>query len=177
MKQGTIWLPADTELPVRVERTTANEKRILIAFWGIHGIVTIAGSQKIAHSIHHSFMKKCSVHSLRTCSQIPKQTRKPFTLIHMDNTRVHIARTTQEKLDGSRVKRMLQPPYSPDIAPSYFFGWLKTQLERREYHGEELFEVLDETLTGLSIEMVETVFVDWTNRLQRLIDGNGDYIS
>jgi hypothetical protein len=35
-----------------------------------------------------------------------------------------------------------------------------------------------EILTGLSIEMIETVFVDWMNRLQRLIDGNGngDYI-
>jgi hypothetical protein len=55
------------------------------------------------------------------------------------------------------------------------FGWLKTQLKRREYNGEdELYEVVDEILTGLSIEMIETVFVDWMNRLQRLIDENGD---
>jgi hypothetical protein len=52
---------------------------------------------------------------------------------------------------------------------------MKTQLERREYNREdESYEVLDEILTGLSIE---TVFVDWMNRLQRLIDGNRDYIS
>jgi hypothetical protein len=25
--------------------------------------------------------------------------------------------------------------------------------------------------------MIETVFVDWMNRLQRLIDRNGDYVS
>jgi hypothetical protein len=37
--------------------------------------------------------------------------------------------------------------------------------------------VLDEMLTGLLIEMIETVFVDWMNRLQGLIDGNGDYVS
>jgi hypothetical protein len=36
---------------------------------------------------------------------------------------------------------------------------------------------MNEILTGPSIEMVETVFVDWMNRLQRLIDGNGDYVS
>jgi hypothetical protein len=36
---------------------------------------------------------------------------------------------------------------------------------------------MDEFLTGLSIEMIETVFVDWMNRLQHLIDGNGDYVS
>jgi hypothetical protein len=59
-----------------------------------------------------------------------------------------------------------------------FFGWLETQLERREYNGEdELYEVVDEILTALSIEIIEAVFVDWMNRLQHLIDGNGDYVS
>jgi hypothetical protein len=98
----------------------------------------------------------------------------------MDNARVHMARTTQEKLDVSRFKRTPQPPYSLDITPSDFFlgGWPKTQLEGREYNGEdELHEVMDEILTGLSIEMIETVFVDWMNQLQRLMNGNGDRFS
>jgi hypothetical protein len=60
----------------------------------------------------------------------------------------------------------------------FLFGWLKTQPERTEYNGEdESYEVVDEILTGLSIEIIETVFVDWMNRLQRLIDGNSDYVS
>jgi hypothetical protein len=43
----------------------------------------------------------------------------------------------------------------------FLFGWLKTQFERREYNGEaESYEVVNEILTGLSIEMIETVFVD-----------------
>jgi hypothetical protein len=62
-----------------------------------------------------------------------------------------------------------------------FFGWLKTQLEPRECNGEdELYEALYEILISLSIEMIEMiemVFADWINRLQRLIKGNGDYIS
>jgi hypothetical protein len=97
----------------------------------------------------------------------------------MDNTRVHTARATQEKLDVSRFKSTPQLPYSPDIAPSdvLLFGWLKTQLERREYNGEdELCVVVDEILTGLSIKMIETAFVDWMNRPQRLIDETGDYV-
>jgi hypothetical protein len=37
---------------------------------------------------------------------------------------------------------------------------LKTQLDQREYNKEdELYEVMDEMLTGLSIEMIETVFI------------------
>jgi hypothetical protein len=86
----------------------------------------------------------------------------------MYNAKVHTARVTQEKLDVFRSKRTPQPPYNPNIAPSdvFLFGWLKTQLERRKYNGEdELYGVVDEILTGLSIEMIETVFVDGMNRL------------
>jgi hypothetical protein len=36
---------------------------------------------------------------------------------------------------------------------------------------------VDEILTGFSIETIETVFVDWMNRLQRMIDRNGDSVS
>jgi hypothetical protein len=69
-----------------------------------------------------------------------------------------------------RIARILHPPT--------FFGWLKTQLEQREYNGKNaLCEVLDEISADLSIEMIETAFVDWMNRLQRLFDGNGDCVS
>jgi hypothetical protein len=62
--------------------------------------------------------------------------------------------------------------------PTFLFCWLKTQLERREYNKEdELYKGVDEISTGLSIEMIEKIFVNSMNRLQRLIDGNGDYVS
>jgi hypothetical protein len=70
----------------------------------------------------------------------------------MDNARVHTVRATQETLDISRNERTPRPPYGPDIAPSdvFLFGWLKTQLERREYNGkDELYEAVDKILTGL----------------------------
>jgi hypothetical protein len=38
MKPGIIQLPADAKLPVRVEKTIVSEKRMLIVFWGIHGV-------------------------------------------------------------------------------------------------------------------------------------------
>jgi hypothetical protein len=91
-----------------------------------------------------------------------------------------MARATQEKLDVSRFKRRPQPPCGPNIAPSdlFLFVWLETQLKRREYNGEdELYEVRDEFLTGISIERIETVFIDWMNRLQHLINGNDGYVS
>jgi hypothetical protein len=62
--------------------------------------------------------------------------------------------------------------------PTFSFRLVETQLERREYNGEdELYEVLDGILTSLSIKMIKTLFVDWMNLLHRLVDGNGEYIS
>jgi hypothetical protein len=61
---------------------------------------------------------------------------------------------------------------------TFLFGWLKTQLERREHNGEdELYEIVDKILTGPSIEIIEMVFVHWMNRLQSLIDANDHYVS
>jgi hypothetical protein len=37
--------------------------------------------------------------------------------------------------------------------------------------------MVDEILAGLSIEMIEAVFGEWMNRLERVIAGNGDYVS
>jgi hypothetical protein len=116
-------------------------------------------------------VKKSQVRSLRQCSQIAKNSQK------LDfNARVQTAWATQEKSDVSRFKRT---PHNPYIAPSdsFLFGWLTTQFERIECNAEdELYEVMGEILTGLSIEMIEAVFVDWMNRLQRLIHGKDDYI-
>jgi hypothetical protein len=52
--------------------------------------------------------------------QNSKKTRKPLTLVHMDNARAHTARATQEKLGVSQLKCTPPGPYRQDIAPSDF---------------------------------------------------------
>jgi hypothetical protein len=120
IKPATIWLPADAELPVRVKRTIASERRMPIVFWGIHGIT------------HYCWLPKDNIlNSLFFCEEVlspvahkmqpdSKKARKRLALIRMDNARVHTARATQEKLDVSRFKRTPPTPYRPDIAPSDF---------------------------------------------------------
>jgi hypothetical protein len=50
--------------------------------------------------------------------------------------------------------------------------------DRRKYHGKgELHEMVDEILTSLSIEMIEIVSSDWMDRIQRVIDGNGEHVA
>jgi hypothetical protein len=169
-----IWLPADAELVVRVRKTIASEKRIPIVFWGIHGIA------------HYCWLRKDSISdSPFFCEEV----LSPLAQKMQPNSK------TSQTLDFDSYGQCkgnpkefgcfwIQTHAAATVSPGYctirlfLFGWLKTQLERREYHGEdELCDVVDEILTGLSIEMIETVYVDWMNRLQRLIDGHGDYVS
>jgi hypothetical protein len=73
IKSETIWLPADAEIRVRVKRTITSEKCTLIVFWEFTGSHTLAGFQKVTHSIHDPFVKKFLIHSLRKCSEISQK--------------------------------------------------------------------------------------------------------
>jgi hypothetical protein len=139
MKPRIVWAYADAELPLGVKRTIASGKRMLIVFWGIRGITHYCWLPEDS-TLDSSFLCEEVLSPIAEKLQVSlSKTRKPFTLIHMDNARVHIAHVTQQKLEVSRFERALQPPHSPDIAPSDFFlfGWLKAERERREYEGED----------------------------------------
>jgi hypothetical protein len=116
MKPRIIWLPADAELLVRVKKTIANEKRMLMIFWEIHGITHYCWFPKESTLDSPFFREEVLTPLAQKRQQNSKKTRKP--LIHMDNARLHTARATQEKLDVSRFNRTPQPT---DIAPSDVF--------------------------------------------------------
>jgi hypothetical protein len=83
MKPGTIWLPADAELPVRVKKAITSEKRTLIVFWGIRGIAHNCWPPKDS-TFDSSFLGEEALGPLaQKTQQNSKQTRKPLTLIHM----------------------------------------------------------------------------------------------
>jgi hypothetical protein len=121
MKPGTIWLPADAELPIRVKRIIASEKRMRIIFWEIHGIAHYCWLPKDNILDSSFFCEKVLSPLAQKMQPNSKETRKPLTLIHIYNARVHTAGATQEKLDVARFKCTPQPAYIPEIAPSDFF--------------------------------------------------------
>jgi hypothetical protein len=179
MKPGIIWLPADAELPVCVKRTIASKKGMLIVFWGIHGMAHDCWLPKDSSSDSPFLCEEM----FRPLAQKMEPHSKNSQTLGVDSN----GQCKSSHGKGNPRKKgcfPIQVHAAPTVSPGYctirlfLFGWLKTQLERREENGEDkLYEVMDEILTGLSIEMIETVFVNWMNRLQRLIDGNDDYVS
>jgi hypothetical protein len=120
MNPGLIWLSADAELPVRVKKTTASEKCMLIVCWGIHGITHYCWLPKDSTLNSPFFCEELLSPVAQKMQPNSKKTRKSLTLIQMDNARVRKARAIQEKLDVSRFKRTPHPLYRSDIAPSDF---------------------------------------------------------
>jgi hypothetical protein len=101
MKPRTIWLPADAELPVRVKRTIASKKRMLVVFWGIRGIARYCWLKEDSTLDSSFFCEEVSSPLAQKMQPNSNKTGKSLTLILIDIARVHTASATQEKLDVS----------------------------------------------------------------------------
>jgi hypothetical protein len=76
-------------------------------------------------------------------------------------------------------KRLVHPPYSPDISPSDFnlFGTIKSQLIGQEIPNEiGLFEAVSDILGAISAAELQRIFRSWIDRIERIIAAEGDYI-
>jgi hypothetical protein len=69
------------------------------------------------------------------------------------------------------------PPYSPDLAPSYFwlFGHVKAGLVRQSLaEPEGLFEGIMAFLEEVQVSELKLVFHHWVQRIRWSLDHNGD---
>jgi hypothetical protein len=69
------------------------------------------------------------------------------------------------------------PPCSPDLAPSDFclFGYIKRNLSGTSFDGgEELLSAIVDMLDSIEKATLNTVFLEWMERLRRCLDIIGD---
>jgi hypothetical protein len=77
---------------------------------------------------------------------------------------------------------MLRMPHSPDsldLASSdfYLFPLVKEKFEYIHPADEhQFFECLQEILRGIDLEELNTVSQAWMDRVQKVSEGNGDYV-
>jgi hypothetical protein len=86
---------------------------------------------------------------------------------------------TQHFFEHNPLKRLVHPPYSPDISPSdfYLFDKIKSQLIGQESPDEiGLFEAVSDILNAISAAELQRVFRSWIDRTETVIAAEGDYI-
>jgi hypothetical protein len=77
------------------------------------------------------------------------------------------------------MKRVPQPPFSPDLALSDFslFGKLETRLMGSVFENEqELLDGIMRVLDRITHDGLESVFEQWVARLDVCIQRGGDYV-
>jgi hypothetical protein len=103
---------------------------------------------------------------------------KGVILLH-DNSRPHVAKLTEKKIEQFGWKVLAHPPWSPDVAPSdyHLFRFLRHHLCYKHY---EDFDELKSDLTAF-FELQSTSFYKrgielLPARWAKIVENNGDYI-
>jgi hypothetical protein len=118
---SSIWLSLDGDLPTRPRRTINADKRMLIAFWGIKGIVHVFWMPKDVRINEVFFRNKILIPISQKHQTNVSGGPKPWTRVHMDNAKVQATKVVSGAMPDLRLKRTRQAPYSRGICPSDFF--------------------------------------------------------
>jgi hypothetical protein len=107
------------------------------------------------------------------------QQGKLWLWLHADNARPHVAKVSTHYITRHGMKRVPHPPDSPDLIPSDFFlfGSVKRKLMGYRAEGEsELLVRMGVIWAEIPRDVLNAVFLEWMDRLQKYIDINGDYV-
>lgn len=100
-------------------------------------------------------------------------------ILHFDNAPSHKSALTKSTLDKMPFNLIPNPEYSPDVSPLDFgiFGTVKNRMPYESVDSEEaLKEIIETILNDLGKDFIKHVFEAWEERLQQVINSNGEYI-
>jgi hypothetical protein len=83
-----------------------------------------------------------------------------------------------DKLTASDIARAPPPPYSPDLSRCNFwsFAFLKESIKRMELStDDQIVAVIATIWRGVTFDMLQSVFQEWIQRLNRVIKNHGEY--
>jgi histone-lysine N-methyltransferase SETMAR len=152
---------------------------MLTVFWPPLGFSIV----QILPKGHHLKAEYSCNHILHEIDQIypatTDQDARRKIVFHFDKATPHTATVSLAFLDSHRMRRTLQPPFSPDLAPSdfYLFGKLKTTLMGSVFENEqELLDGIIKILDQITRDELESAFEKWVARLNICIHRGGDYV-
>jgi hypothetical protein len=102
--------------------------------------------------------------------------RKP--LAHADNARPHTSKFSTQYFNDNRMKSALHPPHSLDLAPSdfYLFEYVKRCLTGLSFEdADPLLVAVEGVLEDIEKVTLQTVFLEWMDRLRKCIATSEEY--
>jgi hypothetical protein len=96
----------------------------------------------------------------------------------MNNLMCHNGRKVTDELGNLKLDRVPHSPYSPDLSPCDFwlFGMLKQRIKDRAFAMiEEILNAVRDVWSGVTLEELQSVFLNWMERLEYVIEHEGEY--
>jgi histone-lysine N-methyltransferase SETMAR len=121
--------------------TLSAGKVMLAEFWDSQGVLLVHFQKRGENVNSTSYCEVLLTLRVAVHRKRPGQLARG-ALLHHDNARPHTARATQERIPQLKWEPLEHPPYSPDLAPSYFltFGPLKIHLGGKYFVDDEEVE-------------------------------------
>jgi histone-lysine N-methyltransferase SETMAR len=160
------------------KRTTHNsiEKFTLTIAWNPRGFHFIKVLKK-GRKFNPGYYIVEILESLSQWRSIEAAGNERKLLVHADNARPHTAKLSAQYFNENRMKSGLHPPYSPDLAPSDFhlFGHVKRCLAGLSFKDpDQLLAAVEGVREGIGKMTLQTVFLEWMDRLRKYITTNGE---
>jgi len=172
------WADSSSKVTIHAKKTIQSKKVMVTILWGIGGfyLVEQLPSDQSFNSLYFVTLLQKLKKKLSQTKAMKKI--KQFN-IHLDNAKVHRSHYTMEKADELGFHMLPHPPYSPDLAPSDFFlfGYIKHHLQGYDFHSpEHLMMKIHEIIRNIPADMLESVMVEWIQRLSSVASSDGSYV-
>ena len=176
--QESAWLPEGARL-TKPKRLISDQKVMFFTAFSIAGPVLLEMLPSRT-TFDSDFMCDTILPRLqRSALNLPGVRRTSKIRLHFDNAKPHVSKKTTMKMEELRLGRLPHPAYSPDISPNDFFlyGYMKSRLVGRTHpDSSALFASIKEIFFDIQKSTWERVFMEWIDRLNRVIDCGGEYI-
>jgi hypothetical protein len=172
------WCLSADEIPTKVRPTIGVRKTMLTVFLSVRGAVLITWLPHQA-KFNSTYFCQNLLQQLAHILHSGRNTHSGRPRVHFDNATPHRSARSENCFQACGFHHAPEPPYSHDISPCDFFlfGDLKMKLKGEEFETLEEFQEWVEELLGLiNSELMERVYEHWIERLNQLIDTNGDYV-
>ena len=111
--------------------------------------------------------------------RIPNVSKQILVRLHFENARPHVSKMTTSKINTLRMKKLPQPPFSPDISPNDFFlyGYVKNELKGKHHtSSDSLLKSIVDIIEKIDESTWIGVYDLWIKRIKMVIDAHGEYL-
>lgn len=180
-KQTQIWLPEISSRPLIPKTTIGMKKKrfFFSIYFGKRRIILIDDLQQGTKFNATYFIENILPKIDSFYRSFRQKNGAKNVILNLDNSRLHNAKMSSFKMNQYGIKRMEHPPYSPDISPCDFwlFGFIKEKLKGCHFTSQdELKNAIGEILQEISEEEFSSVYEEWIQRLNLVIERGGEYI-